>query len=95
MFSVLFMFHERAIRGHSTSRRLIQSRRGVLFPALRLGAYGPGETPVPIPNTAVKPRRANGSKLLRLARVGRRQDTVLEIHSRKETCGFLSWALFP
>ena len=31
------------------------------FSALCLGAYGPGETPVPIPNTAVKLGRVDGS----------------------------------
>ncbi len=56
------------------------------FPALCLGASSGGGTPVPIPNTAVKPSSADGSELLRLARVGRRQDTVLEvIHERKPT----------
>ena len=29
--------------------------------AFRLGAYSLGDTPVPIPNTAVKPARANGT----------------------------------
>ena len=29
--------------------------------AFRLGAYSPGETPVPIPNTAVKPGHVDGS----------------------------------
>ena len=33
----------------------------------------PGVPPVPIPNTAVKPRAANGSRTIGPARVGRRQ----------------------
>ena len=42
-----------------------------------LGAHSVGETPVPIPNTAVKPGRADGSVAQRHARVGRCQDSVL------------------
>ena len=34
------------------------------------GDYMPGATPVPIPNTAVKPRAANGSRTIGPARVG-------------------------
>lgn len=37
-----------------------------------LGAFCGGGTPVPIPNTAVKPASADGS--LKKARVGQRQD---------------------
>ena len=39
-----------------------------------LGGFCGGGTPVPIPNTAVKPASADGS---RKARVGRRQDLGL------------------
>ena len=38
-----------------------------------LGDHIPGVPPVPIPNTAVKPRVANGSRTLGPARVGRCQ----------------------
>ena len=38
-----------------------------------LGDHMPGVPPVPIPNTAVKPRAANGSRTLGPARVGRCQ----------------------
>ena len=37
------------------------------------GDYIPGVPPVPIPNTAVKPRVADGSRTLGPARVGRCQ----------------------
>ena len=37
------------------------------------GGYMPGVPPVPIPNTAVKPRAANGSWTIGPARVGCRQ----------------------
>ena len=43
--------------------------RGVSLP----GDHMPGVPPVPIPNTAVKPRAANGSRTLGPARVGRCQ----------------------
>ncbi len=49
-----------------------------LQPTFCLGAYGPGATPVPIPNTAVKLGRVDGSMAKRYARVDRRQDRVLE-----------------
>src|SRR5690606_37616935 len=37
------------------------------------GGHMPGAPPVPIPNTAVKPRAANGSWTIGPARVGHRQ----------------------
>ena len=49
------------------------------YPLLDLGRVSlpgdqmPGVPPVPIPNTAVKPRAANGSRTLGPARVGRCQ----------------------
>ena len=45
------------------------STAGVSLP----GDYMPGVPPVPIPNTAVKPRAADGSRTLGPARVGRCQ----------------------
>ncbi len=51
-----------------------------------LGAHSVGETPVPIPNTAVKPGSADGSVAQRHARVGRCQDSVLmsiDFHPRE------------
>ena len=38
-----------------------------------LGDYGRGVTPVPIPNTEVKPSRADDTAPLRGGKVGRRQ----------------------
>ena len=44
---------------YALARRAAKSARRAnpLFP----GDYSPGATPVPIPNTAVKPRRADGT----------------------------------
>ena len=43
------------------SAATIQTGILIFLPTLCLGAYGPGETPVPIPNTAVKLGRVDGS----------------------------------
>ena len=41
------------------------------------GDYSGGETPVPIPNTAVKPSSANGTSHVLCGRVGRCRDLML------------------
>ena len=43
------------------------------------GDYSEGETPVPIPNTAVKPLSADGTALTR-GRVGRRRIKTKSLH---------------
>ena len=56
------------------------------------GGYMPGVPPVPIPNTAVKPRAANGSRTIGPARVGRRQ--VFDPDAVKSASGSLCFNTF-
>ena len=62
------LFHLLTAGGLSEFSDIFSSRRKK-FP----GDHIPGVPPVPIPNTAVKPRVANGSRTLGPARVGRCQ----------------------
>ena len=55
-----------------------------LFP----GGYSGGETPVPIPNTEVKPSSADGTSHVLCGRVGRRRDFINEPDPSKEGPGF-------
>ena len=50
---------------------------GLSEPKEFLGGDSEGETPVPIPNTAVKPSTAHGTATSRGGRVGRRRDLFL------------------
>ena len=43
------------------------------------GSNGAGETPVPIPNTAVKPCSADGTAPSRGGRVGRRREYIKNV----------------
>src|SRR3954468_10670870 len=61
------------------------SARSHKFP----GDHIPGVPPVPIPNTAVKPRVANGSRTLGPARVGRCQ-VYGPVFRKKDRASFLS-----
>ena len=57
------------------------------------GGYGGGETPVPIPNTEVKPSSADGTSHLLCGRVGRCRDFFYRPNPLKEGLGFLFFGL--
>src|ERR1044072_8828443 len=57
------------------------------------GDHMPGVPPVPIPNTAVKPRAANGSRTIGPARVGCCQ-VYSPVLRKKDRASFLSLSIF-